>query len=90
MYDHDGFESQSGKEIRANHLVTLFDRGLRFAIGNRIKMKSVRVKRKETIDGPAYTLNSGNFTTVRILETKQETEEILEESGECMHANEVF
>jgi len=78
MHDHDSFVSRAGKEIKANHMATLWSH-MRQCIGCRVKIRGVRVQRRETMDGPQYFINSGSFTSVKILEKQDNDIEELEE-----------
>jgi len=82
MTNHDAFVSSSGKSIRASHMCTLWD-NFRAAIGRRVKVSGVRVKRIQDFDGDyKYGFASGNFTkVVKILEDEVTEEDFLEDGG---------
>lgn len=82
MTNSDAFVSASGKAIMASHMCTLWD-NFRSAVGRRVKVSGVSVKRSQDFNGgETYSFSSGNFTkVVKILEDEITEEDFLEDGG---------
>jgi hypothetical protein len=61
MLDRDPFTSSKGNQIMGSYMLTLFD-NLRAAVGQRMRVTNIKVKRITDASGMSYLFESTNFT----------------------------
>lgn len=72
-----GAKRNGESEFPACYMLTLFDK-LRAAVGRRIRLYGVEVRRVEDLKGINHYLQNGNFTRAKILEEAAEEEDLLD------------
>lgn len=81
MKNHPSFTSNAGKDFPANPMCTFWD-NFRAAVGKRVKVSGVSVKRSTDFNGNVkYDFYSGSFTRVEKVLEDTVTEEDIDDDG---------